>query len=46
MFFECPRCARSREGEGGDDDGDDEVPRLVVNVCWRKENSFATWQMC
>ena len=27
--FVCPRCAW--EGEGGDDDGDDEGPGLVVN---------------
>ena len=27
--FVCPRCAR--EGEGGDNDGDDKGPGLVVN---------------
>ena len=27
--FVCPRCAR--EGEGGDDDGDNKGPRLIVN---------------
>ena len=29
LNFVCPRCAR--EGNGGDDDGDDEGSGLVVN---------------